>query len=31
MKINIFDYAPKHNATKDYKNFIKEFNQTIGA
>jgi chromosome partitioning protein len=30
LKTNIFDYAPKHNATKDYRNFIKEFNQTIG-
>lgn len=30
LKTNIFDYAPKHNATKDYRSFIKEFNQTIG-
>lgn len=30
LRTNIFDYAPKHNAAKDYKNFIKEFNQTIG-
>jgi chromosome partitioning protein len=31
LRTNIFDYAPTHNASKDYKNFIKEFNQTIGA
>jgi chromosome partitioning protein len=31
LKADIFDYAPNHNASKDYKNFIKEFNQTIGA
>ena len=30
MKIKIFDYVPKHNATKDYKHFIKEFKQAIG-
>jgi chromosome partitioning protein len=30
LRTNIFDYAPKHNAAKDYKSFIKEFNQTIG-
>jgi chromosome partitioning protein len=31
LRTNIFDYAPNHNASKDYKSFIKEFNQTIGA
>jgi chromosome partitioning protein len=30
LKTNIFDYAPTHNASNDYKNFIKEFNQRIG-
>ena len=30
LRTNIFDYAPKHNATRDYKNFIKEFKQAIG-
>jgi chromosome partitioning protein len=31
LRTNIFDYAPRHNASKDYKSFIKEFNQSIGA